>query len=348
MIVSGTNYSNLERNCSLKLRSEVLAEYSSKNENDFHTNHNLKSIRPNRKSYSQLSKKYIATTLAFLGTLKCANAIERVSIGWKDFRSDLCSLIHVKGCFDAAILRGENLPNIDISSILRHALNKVGISYSPSSNMLSSLHSIGSKEEIDLFDIIGDYTASVFLGITFNKTNSISNITTESFVESLIRDHDNLVDNEAPLNPAGIHDVIGYPFSKYAIVSNVSRKAIIKTIFSRRRPESLDYSKYCPTISKYIPFDKHSASITDLFFMPESNIEPIPEKGMIVVALVLAAVGVLLFTFYAIHNLVKRKSYIFDRRNFTDSNLRRKTSRTICMDPLNGNTRHRHLSKFEE
>ncbi|WP_092483261.1 hypothetical protein [Candidatus Ichthyocystis hellenicum] len=124
--------------------------------------------------------------------------------------------------------------------------------------------------------------------------------------------------------------ILNCTYTDYAIRSNVSADALRRIIIDRRM-ETLD--SYCPDIRKYVPVDKHAADPRELILtripelttqpiapiIPESTIQPPVETAssneLTVVSVVLVVVGVLLFAFYAVSNLVRRNHYFSRQRN---------------------------------
>ncbi|WP_092483263.1 hypothetical protein [Candidatus Ichthyocystis hellenicum] len=103
-------------------------------------------------------------------------------------------------------------------------------------------------------------------------------------------------------------------YTDYAVRSNVSSDELA-SIFLERKTETFD--SYCPNIREYVPFDKNAADPRELIItktpkstiQPPSEVEPTSSNELTVVSVVLVVVGVLLFTFYAVSNLVKRNHY---------------------------------------
>ncbi|WP_092483251.1 hypothetical protein [Candidatus Ichthyocystis hellenicum] len=262
--------------------------------------------------------------LIFLGTLKCGGSLPSLSIGWRELKSNLCSLILVKEYFDAAISRGEDVPSINITSILHHFLNKAGIPTNHVDNETFPLHNMNVEEEASEFFYISDGLADIFRGLVFNQTGIATNQTTGNLVSQLIDDYDHRYKLRQVEFPH-LKDVVNYTYSDYATRSNISREAITHVLHSRWNVGSLRYKIHCPNITEYMPVGKYIEDLIKDKFPTEAP-EAEPSKSTLAIATAaLMFVGVLSIFFYAIYNLVKPKCYKLN------NNIRNSISRTICI-----------------
>lgn len=261
------------------------------------------------------------SSLFFLSLLEQASG-SGLAFGWFKLKSGLCSLLYVKECFDKARLKGENVPNFNITGIISSILSKAGVS---SKNGMASLVSLNPEADTREKYYISDYFGLVSRNFTFNKTETMLRLITEKSMEDYEYMYDTgVIDQPYP------HEVDSYPFSDYAIRSNVSRGILNKIRFRTHSP-SRNRGVYCPSVSEYlstaVPIDTSSivptqtaATISNI--ISESSLEP--------TTLVLVSGFVMLlfsFVLYALFSLGRRKNSAFVMRNRRHSAFRRSVRR---------------------
>ncbi|CUT18366.1 MULTISPECIES: hypothetical protein [Candidatus Ichthyocystis] len=130
------------------MREEDLGHYSNSCEDIVDTNRDYICRRSNEsyKDRSLSALKHLTSTLIFLGTLKPTYGILTSAVCWVSLESDLCSLIYLKRRFDCAISEGNDLPSINITSVLGYFFSKSKIT-----NTSFPLNELDPEDRIENF-----------------------------------------------------------------------------------------------------------------------------------------------------------------------------------------------------
>ncbi|WP_092483269.1 hypothetical protein [Candidatus Ichthyocystis hellenicum] len=308
--------------------------------------------------------------LIFLYTLECATGSE-VSEGWISLKSSLCGLMYIEKCFNAAMSKGEDVPNVNITNVLSTILGDAAAIMDLVSNETTTPP--GYFENVDrnayplemdmdrelsilTFFYISDNINAACRSLIFNLTDpSLKQLTQTQrdnkgllyFLNSVFFKSDPVVRFNMDyslylLDQVGIprDDVLDCAYTDHAVRSNVSGN-VLKRILNSTKIDTL--KSYCSNIGEYIPVDKDALDPKEIFapkmttstIKPSSTLEPTStiettsndELNVVtVVAAVLTIMGVVLFVFYAVSNLVKRKSSSFSKKNTTYGSIGKSSS----------------------
>ncbi|WP_092343679.1 hypothetical protein [Candidatus Ichthyocystis sparus] len=340
MITSRINCFDHTKSDDLELQDKILVEYSYRSEYIIQAK---EKAELNNGASSLLGRSIsFMSPLVFLGTLRCT-AGDAVHTGWTSLKSNLCGLIYVENCFINATLRGEDVPKINVADIFSSILNKAGIH--TNIDNAPPIGDINNEESIDTFFYIGDQIGAVCRSLIFNQTNDVLRKLTQNsknehtfleFINNIISNRTGSMLKELTENSMDTYyflyllsqmdkpdtSKLGCTYTNNAIKSNVSSN-ILSLILSTNKISTL--KTYCPTICEYIPIDKYAADPKELIInkIPALNIEPKSNAELNIIVVVLAVAGILLFSLYAMANLIKRKRFFFIPRNYICRALRR-------------------------
>ncbi|WP_092483257.1 hypothetical protein [Candidatus Ichthyocystis hellenicum] len=324
---------------------EFLAEPSNENEHITLSSQKVNDGESyNGSSLLSLSGKFMAPLL-FLGTLKTATGAV-VSEGWVSLKASICGLMYIEKCFDYAAARGKDLPIIDVESMLHYFL---GDAHYGDNSKIHPLEGLDAEKSVESILGLNGRVLAACRYVIFNLTSpALKNMTQGEkdeyglsyFVNHIIPDMANqtlrsffyraslMFSNNLTAQPAGIYyflylvdnvgkagdDILRCSYSDFAIESKLNIDVLVSILASG----DVDTLKtHCPNITAYVPIDKHEADPTEFLGTGLTKIGDETTLGLYLPGIVatLSVMGVLLFAFYAISNLVSRGRRLFRQVN---------------------------------
>lgn len=304
-----------------------------------------------RKSIMRLGSRAGSKIVNFMSSLIFLSLLEKadgglLSVGWIKLRSSLCIILYIKECFDKAISKGEDIPNVSITDKILYILNKSDIYVNSDNASISPLMFLDPEVEAKELHYVDDYFIAIYRNLAFSESNMLRIITEKS-----MKDYEHLY-NVGEIKPPYLYELNSYQLNDHAIRSNVSRSIISKIgneVLNIIRSGGYSYiwsneKNYCPNISKYVHMDDYvsknrvvpmvstatpintSAGISTLDDTTVTTLNTVQtsciELPALAVVLTFAAF-LFLFVSYAVFSLVKHNRFSFLRkRNFGTSRRR--------------------------